>query len=375
MANQIGPHDDFAQCTQQFTLSVSLRLAGETKRDCCGRQSSSSFASQFEEDAMRDDSAHRSQMSRFSTATLVPVEESHDGGDVSDPGDLPCCMSPCFLPEMVPMQSESTTKGSEKSVLLDINPTPLSDSISHAHKHHQAVLMEAPQMPLLQSYIMKYQRTVPPPACSPPKPTRGIYRRVSDSSDEEDSGPPPSKRIRVEHMLSHVLRLRKKTIAVHEVQAILRLNPQACNKREFLDDCPYLYPLNQAMYYGAPTAVLEILLLACHENTLTAVDGPYPNALHVLLRQAPYAVDTADSLLLAAPVLANSVVHAALRHGAPLRLIRHVVTMSSGQCLEEVQDGCMPAVYATKLLGINGEIRDYLKTETLSLACKRMGCV
>lgn len=94
----------------------------------------------------------------------------------------------------------------------------------------------------------------------------------------------------------------------------------------------YQYALNLAILYGAPYPVLEALVKA-GPGVLSKTDGT-TRSLHILLRHQPNNTDALNLLLLTelASVTwtddrSQTALHAAVRYGAPLSSIRHLVAL------------------------------------------------
>ena len=143
---------------------------------------------------------------------------------------------------------------------------------------------------------------------------------------------------------------RGKNLTVAEVQEILKADPDAAfrpvrlttaktvyNRKTGLLETklvqePYKYALNLAISYKVAAEVLELLISSA--PTILSLRDNKSCSLHILLKHKPDDASTIDAVLLSRPEACswtcsydNTALHVAVRHGASLSTIRHMVTV------------------------------------------------
>ncbi|GKY95838.1 hypothetical protein MPSEU_000544400 [Mayamaea pseudoterrestris] len=157
--------------------------------------------------------------------------------------------------------------------------------------------------------------------------------------------------------------------------------PQTRQKGKRRIKAAYHYPLHMALANrNVPVPVIQTLLMVALQlnccggaaDLLTLRDGRLQQTpLMILLKYRPHQVKLLDELILAAPASValadrcnDTALHVAVRHGAGLVAIRHLVIVEPKTCLAENRLGETPLRIAQRVGGIPDGVVSFLAVRT-----------
>ncbi|GKY97691.1 hypothetical protein MPSEU_000727300 [Mayamaea pseudoterrestris] len=319
-------------------------------------------------------------------------------------------------PLNIQVQQDAASVGGRSAGVAITVRTPTRDNVPMQpdHSHHLVALMAAMNEAIFSSHYTTISDTVSSSSSS----TDGILSKSASSNDLMGEAStmlsarvmqhPPAPLAAIAHKedgLLHNVCFGCKPAGeeaairmLQQVQEILQKDPQSLMRKYIVHStkmvyhaqtqgkverqvkAPYQYPLHMALANkSVPACVIQALLEAGMKlakagwtNPLMLLDGhQLETPLMVLLKHQPHQVKLMDELLLSAPTSValldrrgSTALHLAVRHGASLAAIRHLMIVEPKCCQVENRLRQTPLILAQRSSTIDMGVLNFLGAQT-----------